>query len=111
MKRIVTVFVVLTLLGGMALAALAAASKDDRIQYVKLFELYLLAKGVDSHIRAEGKDATILRIECASCTRQEAEQIAEQIFKMSWSTDWKKRGFKRAVLTNGHDTWEFNLQK
>ena len=110
MKRIVTVFVVLTLLGGMALAALAAGSKEERIEYSKYFELYVLDRGLDSHIRAEDKDATTLRMEWASCTRQEAEQLLK-MRDGEWPAAWNKKGFKRVIMTNGYDGWEFNLQK
>lgn len=110
MKRFVTVLLVIALLGSMVLAALAAGSKEERIEYSKYFELYVLAKGLDSHIRVDGKDATTLRMEWASCTRQEAEQLLK-MRDGEWPAAWKKKGFKRVIMTNGHDAWEFNLQK
>jgi hypothetical protein len=121
MKKITTLILLVGLLAGTASAAPITTAENNRLAYCITVGLRIFVHtGQEWKWNAEGPKYTTLRIEYAQITNPYDDPkipfVPNDPFLRGQKLDrlmvtWKKLGFKRAVITNGHDTWEFNLPK
>src|SRR5262249_61731989 len=79
-----------------------------REQWADEMERGMLRKGFDVHITLSGADKTVMTMQYVLLSRPTVYQLQESDF---FST-MKKRGFKKAILTDGYGrSWTFDLTK
>jgi len=80
----------------------------SREQWADDMERGMLRKGFDVHITLSGPDKTVMTMRYPLLSRPTIYQLQESDF----FDTMKKRGFKKAVLTDGYNqSWTFDLTK
>jgi hypothetical protein len=80
---------------------------QQRREMANRMETGMLDKGMDVTVRAEGKNATTLRIKYVLMSRPLVHQFQKN---GEFFSNLQKAGFKRVIMTDGYDdTWTWNL--